>query len=89
MEQCLIDNKICSVQNQRCKECKFDSCKQAIRIVDTEQEKEYNNKLNRIRKQLPEQCKSCSFLEVVSIEKQKVYCPYMINKCILKEEQEC
>lgn len=24
MEQCLIDNKICSEQNRKCKECKLD-----------------------------------------------------------------
>lgn len=50
----------------------------------TAQEKaEHREKLNNIKEQLPKQCKSCSFLVITSIKKQKVYCPYLIkSECL-------
>lgn len=89
MEKCLIDNKICPVQFQRCKICKLDNCKETIKILDKQQKNENNRKLKRIIEQLPEHCKNCSFLEIIDITKQIVYCPYMLKNCILKEELLC
>ena len=83
MEKCLIDNKICSIQFQRCKTCKLDNCREAIEILDKQQKSESNERLKRIIEQLPEHCKNCSFLEIIDITKQIVYCPYMLKRCIL------
>lgn len=32
MIQCLINNKICSNANKRCKNCVFDECKEVINM---------------------------------------------------------
>lgn len=89
MEKCLIDNKICSIQFRRCKTCKLDNCREAIEILDKQQKSENNERLKRIIEQLPEQCKNCSFLEIIDITKQTVHCPYMLKNCVLKEELLC
>lgn len=85
MEKCLKNNKICSLQNQNCKTCKLDNCRNTINIC--EEVEIYNEKSKKeiIKLQLPEQCKRCSFLEVINANKEIVRCPYMIKeKCILK-----
>ena len=85
MERCLIENKVCSVQNRKCKECKLDSCKEVIQMIEEQQKYIDNDKLKRIKKQLPEQCKSCSFLEIIDLDKQIVRCAYLVkNKCLIK-----
>ncbi len=84
MEKCLIDNEICSIQKQRCKTCKFDSCKDLIKIIDETERIKCRRNILKIIKELPEQCKKCSFLKIISTENKKVYCPYMIKKCVLK-----
>ena len=40
MEQCLIDNKVCSVQGQKCKECKLDDCRRTVEMIETQEERE-------------------------------------------------
>nr|DAV79442.1 MAG TPA: hypothetical protein [Caudoviricetes sp.] len=85
MEQCLIDNKVCPMQGQKCKECKLDDCKRTIEMIETQEEREEKWKRKLINVQLPEQCKSCSFLEVINLNKQIVRCPYLVkNKCLIK-----
>lgn len=85
MEQCLIDNKVCAVQGQRCKDCKLDDCRKVIEMIETQEEKEIKRKKKLIEVQLPEQCKSCSFLEVIDLDNQIVRCPYLVkNKCLIK-----
>lgn len=82
---CLKDNKICSNTNRRCKECIFDECRKVINMIEEIQKYEYLDKLERLNKELPEQCKNCSFLEVINLDKKIVYCPYRIKeRCILK-----
>ena len=44
---------------------------------------EHKERLDSIKEQLPKQYKSCSFLVITSIKKQKVYCPYLIkSECL-------
>lgn len=85
MERCLIDNKICSVQKQKCKDCKLDDCKRTIEVIKTQEEREEKWKRKLINIQLPEQCKTCSFLEVIDLNKQIVRCPYRIkDRCTIR-----
>ena len=85
MEQCLIDNKVCAVQGQKCKNCKLDDCRKVIEMIETQEEREEKWKRKLINVQLPEQCKNCSFLEVINLDKQIVRCPYIIkDRCMLK-----
>ena len=85
MEKCLIDNKVCSVQGQKCKECKLDDCRRTIQMIETQEEIEDNWKKELIEVQLSEQCKNCSFLEVIDLDKQIVRCPYLVkNRCLIK-----
>ena len=85
MEQCLIDNKVCSVQGQKCKECKLDDCRRTVEMIETQEEREDKWKRKLINAQLPEQCKNCSFLEVIDLDNQVVRCPYLVkNQCLIK-----
>ena len=54
MEQCLIDNKICSEQNKKCKICKFDSCKEVIQMIEEEQKYIDRDNLRKLKSSLPE-----------------------------------
>ena len=85
MIQCLIDNKICPNGNKKCKVCKFDSCEEVLNMIEEEQKYNEKWKLKQIKSELPEQCKSCSFLEVIDLDNQIVRCPYLVkNKCLIK-----
>lgn len=54
MEQCLIDNKVCPIQEKKCKECKLDDCKRTIEMIETQEEREEKWKRKLINVQLPE-----------------------------------
>lgn len=85
MVQCLIDNKICSNKNKKCKVCKFDSCEEALNMIEEEQKYKDNDKLKQIKNELPEQCQECSFLKVINLREGKAFCPYMIKDiCLIK-----
>ena len=54
------------------------------KILKEQKVKEDTNKINEFRQKLPTECRKCHILTIIDIEKQKAYCPYMINdKCIL------
>ena len=54
-------------------------------MIDRLEEKEYDFKIRKIKAQLPQMCKECGLLQILNLDNQKVYCPYMINnKCLLK-----
>ena len=40
MEPCLKDNKVCSVQGQKCKNCKLDDCGRTIEMIETQETSE-------------------------------------------------
>ena len=85
MIQCLINNKICLNANKRCKNCVFDECKEVINMNEEIQKYEDRENMRKLKKELPEQCESCSFLEIINLRRGKVFCPYMIKeKCLIK-----
>ncbi len=85
MEQCLIDNKVCSEQNRKCKVCKLNSCQEVEQMIEDEQKWIDKSNLEKLKKELPDECKNCSFLEIVNLTRQKVHCAYRIkNRCILE-----
>lgn len=81
MLDCIKTNKIC--ERRKCKVCKFDNCREVIEMLDV-QEKNINRELRyNLIKNLPEQCKNCSFLEVIDLKNQKVRCFYLPkNECL-------
>ena len=94
MERCLIDDKICSVQFKKCKECKLDDCKRVIEMLETQETRENKFKLKCLINQLPKPCKiiskdgeekPCSLLQIIDLDKQIVRCSYLIkDKCLIK-----
>ena len=89
MLRCLETDKICSEQNRKCKNCKLDSCKETIKLIE-DQEKDIQEKLlKKLYKDLPEQCRHCSFLEVIDLRHQKVRCFYLIKNECLKGAVKC
>lgn len=85
MERCLIDNKVCPATNKRCKNCSLEDCKKVLEMIETQEEREYKWKRKLIDVQLPEQCKNCSFLEVIDLDKQILRCSYRVkDRCLLK-----
>lgn len=88
MEKCLETGKICSNSNKLCKNCKLDECKETIKMIEKNARKEYIVKINKIKAQLPNQCKECNLLKIIDLDKQKVYCPYRLNNnCLLGKEE--
>ena len=56
-----------------------------IKSLQIQEQMKDERKKKLIQKQLPEQCKNCSFLEYIDIDNQKVRCSYMVtDKCLLK-----
>ena len=85
MIPCLKDNKVCSNTNKKCKKCVFDECKEVIKMNEEIQKYEDLENMRKLKKELPEQCKNCSFLEVINLREGRVYCPYMIKeRCLIK-----
>ena len=85
MEKCLITNEICSNTNKKCKTCKLDECNEVFNMLDIHEKNIQKEQLDRLKRKLPEQCRNCSFLEIINSEHYKVKCFYKIkNKCILK-----
>lgn len=81
--ECLITNEVCPNSNKKCKECILDECKGALIMLEIQEKNIRKEELNRIKKQLPNECKNCNMFEVV--DNNKVKCFYrMNNKCILK-----
>lgn len=88
MEQCLIDNKICSEQNRKCKVCKLDDCRRTVQMIEDEQKWIDKDNLKKLKQKLPNECQECSFLEIVNLTKQKVHCAYRINsKCLIGRKE--
>lgn len=85
MMKCLKTNQVCSEQNKKCKECKLDDCKKAMEILEEYEKKIKDEKVKNIIKQLPLKCQNCNLYQITNVEKQKIYCPYMLgNSCVMK-----
>lgn len=88
MEQCLIDNKVCSEQNRKCKNCKLNDCRRTEQMIEDQQKYIDKENLKKLRNKLPEECKNCSMLQIVNLTRQKVYCAYRIkNRCLLGRKE--
>ena len=82
MEECLITNEVCSKKNGKCKVCPLDDCRRTLEMLEIQEKNIRKEEENRIRKQLPEECKHCCFWET---RYDGVYCFYRYNgKCVLK-----
>lgn len=85
MLPCIKSKEVCSNTNKRCKECVFDECKEVINMNEEIQKYEDLENMRKLKKELPEQCQNCSFLEVINLREGRVYCPYMIKeRCLIK-----
>ncbi len=82
--QCLTTNQICPVYLKKCKKCKLDSCRESMILLDEQERKIQAKKIKNIIRQLPNECKKCSLYIILDVDKEKVYCPYRINKCAIK-----
>ena len=83
MEECLITNEVCSKKNRKCKVCPLDDCRRTLEMLEIQEKNIRKEEENRIRKQLPEECKKCTLIEIVG--KNKVKCFYRIKDgCMLK-----
>lgn len=80
--ECLETNKICTIK--KCKICVLDDCKETFKMIDYNEKQLYEKKMNLIINQLEEQCKNCSFLEVIDLDKQIIRCAYRVKRCLLK-----
>lgn len=84
--ECLVTNEVCLNSNKKCKECILDECKGALIMLDIQEKNIRKEELNRIKKQLPIECKECSMLEIVEVNKVK--CFYRMNGvCMLNEKR--
>ena len=83
--ECLETGKICPTNNLKCKQCKLEDCRRVIEMIDYDEKRLYEKKLKLIREQLPINCRDCSFLEVINLDKQVVRCAYLVkDKCLIK-----
>lgn len=88
MERCLETNIVCSNTNKQCKNCKLDECKNTFKMIDRLEEKKYDFKIEKIKAQLPKDCKECSLLQILNLDEQLVYCLYKLKeRCLLKDNE--
>lgn len=71
MIQCLINNKICSNANKRCKNCVFDECKEVINMNEEIQKYEDLENMRKLKKELPEQCKKLLFFRDYKLTREQ------------------
>lgn len=77
-------DNICRNSNLNCDKCKIKNCKKRMKLFEKVEMEKNKKELEYIKKQLPEQCRNCSFFVVTNVSKHEVHCPYMFKKCILK-----
>ena len=86
---CLEDNKICGDGSKRCDHCILDCAYSTRSLIMRNEKIERERALKRLQEQLPEACRRCPFLEILSVDQEKVRCSYYIkDKCILKDKTE-
>lgn len=89
MKKCLETNVVCSNNNKLCKVCKLDDCRNTFTVIEKAEENQYSFKLRKIKAQLNKECRDCSLLQIINLDKQIVYCPYRAKgKCILSKKKE-
>ena len=81
--KCLEDGKVCG-STKKCKDCAFDDCRKALEVLENMKKKNEDIRLKSIKRQLADCCKNCSMLQILDINKQKLYCPYLVkNECLI------
>lgn len=81
--ECLVDNRVCG-NTRKCKVCVLDDCRKALEVLEMKEKKKEELKLDKIKKQLHENCKNCSMLQILDIDKEKLYCPYLLkSECLI------
>lgn len=82
--KCLEDGKVCMTK-KKCKDCVFDNCRKTLEVLEKVKKGKEDLRLRSIRKQLADSCKNCSMLRILDIDKQKLYCPYLVKKeCLIR-----
>lgn len=77
-----LRKKLCSNNNKKCKICKFDTCKEVINMLEIQERNIRKEKIRKMKQEVPEQCRNCSFLE---FKENTVYCFYKKKDgCMLK-----
>jgi endonuclease YncB( thermonuclease family) len=86
--ECLVTNKVCSESNRKCKECKLDNCKEALKLIEEEEKMWVDKSKEKFQKWLKIECPvcvNCKFLEVESYKDLKCKCFYRFkNRCVIK-----
>lgn len=81
--KCLKDGKVCG-KTLKCKDCKLDDCRKALKVLEDMKKKKEDVRLMDIKRQLVDSCKNCSMLQILDIDRQKLYCPYLVKKeCLI------
>lgn len=81
--KCLKDGKVCG-NTKKCKDCKLDDCRKALKVLEDMKKKKEDVRLMDIKRQLVDSCKNCSMLQILDIDRQKLYCPYLVKKeCLI------
>lgn len=81
--KCLKDKKVCG-NTIKCKNCAFDDCRKALEVLEEMKKQKEDMKLKSIKRQLAESCKNCKMLQILDIDKQKLYCPYLVKReCLI------
>lgn len=81
--KCLEDEKVCG-KILKCKDCTFDDCRKALEVLEEMKKKKEDIRLKSIKRQLADSCKNCKMLQILDIDKQKLYCPYLVKKeCLI------
>lgn len=81
--KCLEDGKVCMTK-KKCKNCVFDDCRKTLEVLEKVKKGKEDLRLKSIRKQLADSCKNCSMLQILDIDKQKLYCPYLVKReCLI------
>lgn len=81
--KCLEDGKVCG-SIKKCKDCAFDDCRNTLKVLEEMKKKKEDMRLKSINRQLADSCKNCSILQILDIDKQKLYCPYLVKReCLI------
>lgn len=87
MMKCLETNKVCTNLEKKCKVCKLDDCKMTLKIIEEQEKNKNQEKLKRIKEELPQECKECGMYKIIDMDKAKIYCAYRLNNsCMLKKD---
>ena len=81
--KCLEDGKVCG-SIKKCEHCTFDDCRKTIEVLEEMKKKKEDLRLKSIKRQLADSCKNCSMLQILNLEKQRLYCPYNVaGECLI------